>query len=186
MECSMNKTIGFIGIGVMGKSMARNLMQEGYHVQIFTRTKEKASDLVEQGAIWKNSVTALSTSSDIIISIVGYPSDVEEIYFGENGIIQNASTDTYIIDMTTSNPKLAKRIAEAAEEKGLHALDAPVSGGDIGARNGSLAIMVGGKQKDFDAMLPIFEIMGENIVLQGPAGAASIRKWLIKSQLLPT
>ncbi|WP_281269931.1 NAD(P)-dependent oxidoreductase [Gracilibacillus dipsosauri] len=176
MECSMNKTIGFIGIGVMGKSMARNLMQEGYHVQIFTRTKEKASDLVEQGAIWKNSVTALSTSSDIIISIVGYPSDVEEIYFGENGIIQNASTDTYIIDMTTSNPKLAKRIAEAAEEKGLHALDAPVSGGDIGARNGSLAIMVGGKQKDFDAMLPIFEIMGENIVLQGPAGAGQHTK----------
>ncbi|WP_058305805.1 NAD(P)-dependent oxidoreductase [Gracilibacillus massiliensis] len=172
----MTKTIGFIGSGVMGKSMASHLIDAGYHVHLFTRTKEKALELLNQGAIWEDTVASLATKSDIIITMVGYPSDVENLYLEENGIINNAKPGSYLIDMTTSDPQLAEEIAKVAETKKLHSLDAPVSGGDIGAKSGKLAIMVGGTQQDFDTMLPLFEIMGENIVLQGPAGAGQHTK----------
>ncbi|MBC5636941.1 NAD(P)-dependent oxidoreductase [Ornithinibacillus sp. BX22] len=168
--------IGFIGTGVMGKSMVLNLLSAGYPVAVYTRTKEKAQSLLEQGAAWKDSVAQLAAESEVIISIVGYPQDVEQVYFGENGIIENANTGTYIIDMTTSKPSLAKEIYNKAAEKGIHALDAPISGGDIGARNGTLAIMVGGDQVAFDTVYPIFEAMGSNIVLQGEAGAGQHTK----------
>ncbi|MGP4039924.1 NAD(P)-dependent oxidoreductase [Gracilibacillus sp. D59] len=172
----MTKTIGFIGTGVMGKSMAKNLMDAGHQIHLFTRTKSKAQDLLEDGAVWEDSVASLAKKVDVIISIVGYPYDVEAIYLGDNGIITNAQPGTYLIDMTTSDPVLAETIFNTAENKGLHSLDAPVSGGDIGAKNGKLTIMVGGKQEDFESMQPIFEKMGENIVLQGPAGAGQHTK----------
>lgn len=168
--------IGFIGTGVMGKSMVLNLLSAGYPVSVYTRTKEKAQSLLEQGAAWKDSVAQLAAESEVVISIVGYPQDVEEVYFGENGIIENAKTGTYIIDMTTSKPSLAKDIYNKASEKGIHALDAPVSGGDVGAKNGTLAIMVGGDQTSFDTVYPIFEAMGSNIVLHGEAGAGQHTK----------
>ena len=172
----MLKNIGFIGTGVMGKSMALNLLKAGYHVSVYTRTKTKAQELINQGAEWKDSVSELASTVDAIVTIVGYPQDVKEVYFGDNGIIENAKKGTYIIDMTTSKPSLAVEIHQKASEKGLFALDAPVSGGDIGAKSGTLAIMVGGDQKAFDAVLPVFEVMGENIILQGKAGAGQHTK----------
>src|SRR5699024_1817984 len=118
----------------------------------------------ENGANWKNSVAELAKSSDIIITIVGYPDDVENVYFGEGGIINNARANSFVIDMTTSKPSLAKKIYQKAKEKNIYAMDAPVSGGDIGAKNGTLAIMVGGNKNVFLEMKPIFEVLGENIV----------------------
>ena len=169
-------TIGFVGTGVMGKSMAANLQKAGYNIAIFTRTKEKAQALLENGAVWKETIKDLSQSADVILTMVGYPSDVEEVYFGTTGILENAKAGTYVVDMTTSKPTIAQEIFRKAAEKNIHALDAPVSGGDIGAKNGKLAIMIGGEQEAFDFLSPLFEILGENIVLQGPAGAGQHTK----------
>ncbi|SES97537.1 3-hydroxyisobutyrate dehydrogenase [Oceanobacillus limi] len=168
--------IGFIGTGVMGKSMVYNLLQSGYNVSIYTRTKSKAQDLLANGAQWKNSVAEIAQTSDLIITIVGYPKDVEEVYFGSNGILENAKPGSYVIDMTTSKPSLAVKIYEQAKANQIHSLDAPVSGGDVGAKNGSLAIMVGGDKDAFNAVSPIFNILGENIILQGDAGAGQHTK----------
>jgi 3-hydroxyisobutyrate dehydrogenase len=173
---TQNTRIGFIGTGVMGKSMALNLLKAGYSVVIYNRTKEKASELLNHGAIWKDNIAELSKETDVIISIVGYPTDVEEVYFGKSGIIENANKGTYLIDMTTSKPSLAVEIFKEAKEKGLYSLDAPVSGGDIGAKSGTLAIMVGGEKEAFDAVFPIFDVMGSNIILQGEAGAGQHTK----------
>ncbi|MBA2175072.1 NAD(P)-dependent oxidoreductase [Halobacillus locisalis] len=170
------ETIGFIGTGVMGTSMARNLMKAGYPVHLYTRTKSRAADLLNEGAEWKDSVASLAQAADIIITIVGYPRDVEEVYFGENGILEQARPGSYLIDMTTSSPQLAKEVGNQAASKQLHAFDAPVSGGDIGARNGTLSIMVGGEESSFPAILPVLESMGKNIVLQGPAGSGQHTK----------
>ncbi len=164
------KTIGFIGVGVMGKSMVRNLMKHGYEVSIYTRTKEKADEVIEEGAIWCDTVAECAKEKDVVITIVGYPKDVEEVYFGEAGIIANAKEGAYLIDMTTTSPKLSSRIYEEAKVVGKKALDAPVSGGDTGAKNGTLSIMVGGEKEDFDACYPIFEAMGSNILYEGKAG----------------
>lgn len=169
-------TIGFIGIGVMGKSMANNLMQAGYPLHVFTRTKEKAEQLIDNGAIWENSVASLAKSSDVIITIVGYPQDVEEVYLGEDGLLAHAKEGTYLVDMTTSKPSLAEVIYEQATHKKIYAIDAPVSGGDVGAKNGTLAIMAGGDQKVFNQLLPILNILGDNIILQGSAGAGQHTK----------
>ena len=172
----MKKKIGFVGTGVMGKSMAENLMDAGYDVHVYTRTKEKARTLLEKGARWEDSISKLASEVDVVITIVGYPSDVKEVYFGKDGIIENAKAGSYLIDMTTSSPFLAETIATRSVEKGLFALDAPVSGGDIGAKNGSLAIMVGGEKDAYNAILPVLEVMGENIVHQGPTGAGQHTK----------
>ncbi|MFP7170097.1 NAD(P)-dependent oxidoreductase [Terribacillus sp. 7520-G] len=170
------KKVGFIGTGVMGKSMSRNLMQAGFELAVYTRTKAKAEELIDAGAVWHDTPASLAASVDAIITMVGYPSDVQEVYFGENGILQHAKPGTYVIDMTTSKPALAEEIHAAAKDKGLFALDAPVSGGDVGAKNGKLAIMVGGDEDAFQAALPLFEAMGENIILQGPAGSGQHTK----------
>ncbi|WP_366248734.1 NAD(P)-dependent oxidoreductase [Terribacillus aidingensis] len=164
------KKVGFIGTGVMGKSMSRNLMQAGFELAVYTRTKAKAEELIDAGAVWHDTPASLAASVDAVITMVGYPSDVREVYFGENGIIHHARPGTYVIDMTTSKPALAEEIHTEAKDNGIFALDAPVSGGDIGAQNGKLAIMVGGEADAFQAVLPVFEAMGENIILQGPAG----------------
>ncbi|KGX91742.1 NAD(P)-dependent oxidoreductase [Pontibacillus marinus] len=171
-----DKTIGFIGSGVMGKSMAINLMKAGFTLNMFTRTKEKAQEVLDQGGTWKDSVADLAKDSDIIITIVGYPSDVEAVYFGKDGVIENAKAGTYTIDMTTSSPKLAQEIYSKAKAAGIHAFDAPVSGGDVGARNGNLAIMVGGAKEQFEIIRPALEAMGSNIVLQGEAGSGQHTK----------
>ncbi|RLL42105.1 NAD(P)-dependent oxidoreductase [Oceanobacillus piezotolerans] len=168
--------IGFVGTGVMGKSMARNLMNAGYAVNVYNRTKAKAEELIEKGAVWKETVKQLAQDSDVIFTMVGYPSDVEEVYFGGHGILENAKPNSYVVDFTTSKPSLAVEIYEKASEKEIYSLDAPVSGGDIGAQNGKLAIMVGGDQIAFNALLPIFEVMGENIILQGKAGSGQYTK----------
>ncbi|AUJ62132.1 NAD(P)-dependent oxidoreductase [Bacillus velezensis] len=172
----MNKTVGFIGLGVMGNSMASHILEAGYPVLVYTRTKQKAEEILNKGAVWQETVKDLSEKADIIITMVGYPSDVEEIYLGESGILRHAKEGAFVIDMTTSKPSLAKKIAEKAKEKSIHALDAPVSGGDIGARNGTLAIMAGGEKEAFEACLPLFSVMGENIQYQGPAGSGQHTK----------
>ncbi|MDL0427874.1 NAD(P)-dependent oxidoreductase [Bacillus velezensis] len=172
----MNKTVGFIGLGVMGNSMASHILEAGYPVLVYTRTKQKAEEILNKGAVWQETVKDLSEKADIIITMVGYPSDVEDIYLGENGILRHAKEGAFVIDMTTSKPSLAKKIAEKAKEKSIHALDAPVSGGDIGARNGTLAIMAGGEKEAFEACLPLFSVMGENIQYQGPAGSGQHTK----------
>ncbi|MGD2433692.1 NAD(P)-dependent oxidoreductase [Bacillus velezensis] len=172
----MNKTVGFIGLGVMGNSMASHILEAGYPVLVYTRTKQKAEEILNKGAVWQETVKDLSEKADIMITMVGYPSDVEEIYLGENGILRHAKEGAFVIDMTTSKPSLAKKIAEKAKEKSIHALDAPVSGGDIGAQNGTLAIMVGGEKEAFEACLPLFSVMGENIQYQGPAGSGQHTK----------
>ena len=164
------KKIGFIGVGVMGKSMVRNLMKQGFEVSIYARTKKKVEDVLAEGAIWCETIAACAKEKDAVITIVGYPKDVEEVYFSENGIINNATKGTYLIDMTTTSPKLSVKIYEKALERGLKALDAPVSGGDIGAKNGSLSIMVGGEKDDFTACQDIFKAMGTTIVYEGKPG----------------
>ena len=164
------KKIGFIGVGIMGKSMVRNLRKAGYEVAIYTRTKSKAEDVIAEGAVWCDTAAECARGRDAVITIVGYPKDVEEVYFGENGILANAEPGTYVIDMTTTSPKLAVRIWEAAEKAGLHAIDAPVTGGDTGAKAGTLTILAGGKEEDFNACVPVFEAMGKNINYEGKAG----------------
>ena len=168
--------VGFIGTGVMGSAMASHILEGGYKLSVYNRTKEKALALINKGAIWKDSVAQLAKDSNIVITIVGYPKDVEEVYLGENGIINNIKKGSYVIDMTTSKPSLAKKIYETAKQKGIFALDAPVSGGDVGAAEGTLSIMVGGDKEAFQNLKPIFELMGKNIVLQGGAGAGQHTK----------
>ncbi|MDN3955193.1 NAD(P)-dependent oxidoreductase [Sporolactobacillus laevolacticus] len=169
------KTIGFVGTGVMGKGMIRNLMKAGFTLQVYNRTKSKAEDLLAEGAVWKSSPAEAAEGADVVITIVGYPKDVASVYF-DNGIIDHAKSGAYLIDMTTSSPQLAEKIYEAATEKGLHALDAPVSGGDVGAQNGTLSIMIGGNQEDAEALAPVFQAMGKKIVYQGKAGAGQHTK----------
>lgn len=165
------KKIGFIGTGVMGKSMVRNLQKAGYELYIYNRTKERAAELIEEGAVWCGTPGECAKGRDAVITIVGYPKDVEEVYFSEDGILNHADPGTYLIDMTTTSPKLSIRIYEAGRKKNLHVLDAPVSGGDIGARKGTLAIMVGGDREDFDACHCLFQAMGTSIIHEGPAGS---------------
>lgn len=172
----MKQTIGFIGIGVMGKSMAGHLLSTGYSMNVFTRTASKAGELLARGAKWCNSVKEVAQNSDVIITIVGYPADVESTYFGQDGIIANCRQGAYLIDMTTSSPELAVRISSEAQKKGAMALDAPVSGGDIGAREARLSVMVGGDAQAFANVLPVLRAMGKNIVYQGPAGSGQHTK----------
>lgn len=170
------KKIGFIGTGIMGAAMAGHLMDAGFEVSVYNRTKAKADKLVAQGARWCDSAGACAQGQDVVITIVGYPKDVEETYLGEKGVIANAKAGAYLIDMTTSSPVLAEKIARAAAAKGLHAVDAPVTGGDTGAKNATLTILVGGEEASFTALQPVFKAMGKNIVYEGTAGAGQKTK----------
>jgi 3-hydroxyisobutyrate dehydrogenase len=162
-------SVGFIGVGIMGQSMAGHLLAAGYSVNLFNRTKSKTDALVAKGAKWFDTPGKVAAHSDLIITMVGFPSDVEEVYFGDKGIIASAN-NAILVDMTTSSPSLARKIAEAAAKKGLAAMDAPVSGGDIGARDAKLTIMVGGEKNVFDHVLPILQKLGTSIILQGGPG----------------
>ena len=168
--------IGFIGVGVMGNGMVKNLLRHGYEVSAYTRTRAKALEALDAGAEWRESAADCVRDADAVITMVGFPPDVEEVYFGERGILANARPGTLVIDMTTTSPRLAQRIYTEAADRGLSALDAPVSGGDTGARAGTLAIMVGGDREAFDRAVPIFEAMGKSIRYMGAAGSGQHTK----------
>ena len=164
------KKIGFIGVGIMGKSMVRNLMKAGFELHIFARTKAKVEDVIGEGAVFHESIAACVEGCDAVITIVGYPADVEEVYCKAGNIFDGAKPGAYLIDMTTSSPTLAERLYEEGTRRGFHVLDAPVTGGDVGAKNGTLSILVGGEKEDFEHCLPLFEAMGTNLNYQGKAG----------------
>ena len=168
--------VGFIGTGVMGKSMAIHLMKKYNNLHVYTRTKEKAQELLDLGAHWSSSPGELASSVDILFTIVGYPQDVKEIYFGEEGILENGIKDLIAVDMTTSKPSLAQEIYKKAKSRGIHTLDAPVSGGDTGARNGTLSVMVGGDPDIFEKAKPFMDSFGENIRYHGQAGSGQHTK----------
>ena len=171
-------TVAFIGIGVMGASMAGHLLDAGYRLRVFNRTPSRAEALVERGAVWADSAGEAAAGADVVVTMVGYPADVEAIYLAPGGIIESATAGAILVDMTTSSPALAETIAAAAAaaDRGLQALDAPVSGGDIGARNATLTIMVGGDEAAFSAVEPLLRVMGANVVLQGGPGAGQHTK----------
>lgn len=168
--------IAFIGTGVMGTSMAGHLLKAGAKISVYNRTKEKTKTLIDSGAVWADTPAAAVKGASVVFTMVGYPADVEEIYLGKNGIINAASAGTILVDFTTSDPELSVRIAEEAVSKGLFSLDAPVSGGDLGARNASLTIMVGGDQQSFDKVIPFFQTVGKTVILQGGPGAGQHTK----------
>lgn len=173
----MNKpVIGFVGLGVMGRSMARHLRAAGYEMVVFNRTRARADEIIALGARWADTPGDVARQAGVVITMVGYPRDVEEVYFASEGIIAHAGADALLIDMTTSTPGLARRIADAAHERGLAALDAPVSGGDIGAREARLTIMVGGAADAFARAQPILATFGKTITLMGGPGAGQHTK----------
>lgn len=169
-------SIGWIGTGVMGNAMCGHLLDAGHEVNLFNRTRAKAANLIERGANWHSTPKAVAGASEVVFSIVGYPRDVEQIALGPEGVLHSLRQGAVVVDMTTSSPELARTIYQAAEEKGAAALDAPVSGGDVGAREASLAIMVGGDQEAFDRVRPLFDIMGAHVALMGGAGAGQHTK----------
>lgn len=164
-------SIAFIGTGVMGRSMVGHLQQAGHALHVHNRTKEKASALLAAGATWHENAGSAAAAAAVVITMLGFPTDVESSYLGAGGIVERARPAALLIDMTTSSPVLARRIAEAAARRGLAALDAPVSGGDIGAREARLVIMVGGEAAAFARAKPLFDVLGKNIALLGGAGA---------------
>ena len=168
--------IGWIGTGIMGGSMAGHLQAAGHELYVFNRTKDKAESLLAKGAHWYKSPAEVIDNAETVFTMVALPIDVEEVYMGENGIFSTQGVCRIVVDMTTSRPSLAQTIARTAEERGIDSLDAPVSGGDIGARNATLAIMVGGKKEIFDIVLPLFQLMGQIISFMGGAGAGQHTK----------
>lgn len=170
------KKIAFIGVGIMGKSMVRNLMKAGFELHIFARSKDKVKDVIQEGATLHETISECVKGCEAVITIVGFPKDVEEVYFAPNNILDSAQAGTYLIDMTTTSPKLAEKIFAEGTAKGLHVLDAPVTGGDTGARNATLSILSGGNKEDFTACLPIFKALGTNINYQGQAGCGQHAK----------
>lgn len=168
--------ISFIGTGVMGASIVKHLLNASYEVTIFTRTKSKAEPLVALGAKWADNVAEAIEHADIIFTMIGMPSDVEEVYLSDHGIFANSHPSQIVVDMTTSSPELAITIAEKARSLKMDSLDAPVSGGDTGAKNGTLSIMCGGEKELFERLLPIMSVFGKQIVYQGQAGAGQHAK----------
>ena len=170
------RKVGFIGVGIMGKSMVRNLMKAGFELHIYARNRAKVEDVIGEGALFHDSIAACVKGCETVITIVGFPQDVEEVYFDEGGILESADAGAYLIDMTTTSPQISVKISKEGEEKGFHVLDAPVTGGDTGAKAGTLSILVGGREEDFQACMPLFEAMGTNINYQGEAGCGQHAK----------
>jgi 3-hydroxyisobutyrate dehydrogenase len=168
--------IGWIGTGVMGRWMCQHAMTKGYKATVYNRSKDKAQPLLDMGAGWADTPMEVAQKSDVVFAIVGFPKDVREVFLGSKGALAGSKAGTVLVDMTTSEPELAKEIYEAAKTKGVHALDAPVSGGDVGAKNAALSIMIGGDKDVVDAVTPLFECMGKTIVNQGGAGAGQHTK----------
>jgi len=168
--------LGWIGTGVMGASMAGHLLSAGYSITINTRSRDRAADLEANGATWADSPAEVAAGSDVTFAIVGFPADVREVFLGESGALAGAAEGSTLIDMTTSEPSLAVEIANAAKAKGVGAVDAPVSGGDVGARTAALSIMIGGEEADVARVMPLFEIMGKTLVHCGGPGAGQHTK----------
>jgi 3-hydroxyisobutyrate dehydrogenase len=168
--------IGWIGTGVMGRWMCEHAMKKGYAATVYNRSREKAQPLLDQGAAFADTPKAVAAASDVVFAIVGFPADVREVFLGKDGALAGAKAGTVLVDMTTSEPSLAVEIYEAAKAKGVASLDAPVSGGDVGAKNAALSIMIGGDQGVVAAVTPIFEAMGKTIVHQGGPGAGQHTK----------
>ena len=168
--------VGWIGTGVMGAPMCGHLLASGYPVTVFNRTPERARGLLERGAAWAESPQAVAQHADVVFTMVGFPDDLREIVLGPAGTLAGAGHGTILVDMTTSEPSLAREIYEAARARGVASLDAPVSGGDVGARAAGLSIMVGGDQDAFERVAPLLRCLGATIVHQGPAGAGQHTK----------
>jgi 3-hydroxyisobutyrate dehydrogenase-like beta-hydroxyacid dehydrogenase len=168
--------VGFIGTGVMGTSMARHLLAKGHPLFVYNRTRARAQPVVDAGGRWCDTPAELARQSQVVVSMVGTPSDVEGIYRGPGGVLEQLPAGSLAIDMTTSDPRLAIALAELGASRDIGVLDAPVSGGDIGARNATLSIMVGGEAGAFERARPILDVMGKTIVHQGPAGAGQYTK----------
>ncbi len=168
--------VGWIGTGVMGSSMCGHLMNAGYSATVYSRTQQKAQTLIDRGARWAATPRAVAENSDVVFSIVGFPADVREVLLGEQGALSGAKPGVVLVDMTTSQPSLAVEIYDTAKQKGVHSVDAPVSGGDIGARNAALSIMLGGDQAVVESLQPLWEAMGKTIVYQGLAGSGQHTK----------
>jgi 3-hydroxyisobutyrate dehydrogenase len=168
--------VGWIGTGVMGRWMCQHLQTKGYAATVYNRSKNKAQPLVDQGAAWADTPRAVAEHSDVVFAIVGFPCDVREVFLGTQGALSGSKAGTVLVDMTTSEPSLAKEIYDAAKAKGAAAIDAPVSGGDIGAKNAALSIMIGGDEDVVKPVKPLFECMGKTIVYQGPAGSGQHTK----------
>jgi 3-hydroxyisobutyrate dehydrogenase len=169
-------SIGWIGTGVMGAPMCGHLITAGYRVMVHSRTRAKTQPLTDRGARWAESPRATATTADVLFTMVGFPRDVRQVYFGADGIFAGARPGTVLIDMTTTHPSLSCEIADAATARGLYAIDSPVSGGDVGARNATLSIMVGGEKQAVQAVMPLFEILGKKIVHQGGPGSGQHAK----------
>ena len=168
--------VGWVGAGVMGAAMCGHVLGAGYPVTVTTRTKAKARGLLERGAVWADTPAEAAAASDVSFAIVGFPEDVREVFLGGEGLLAGASPGDLVVDMTTSEPALAAEIAERAAAMGVSAVDAPVSGGDVGARNGTLSIMIGGEEEAVERARPVFETMGKTIVRQGGPGAGQHTK----------
>jgi len=168
--------IGWIGTGVMGRWMCQHIMDKGFRTAVFSRTGEKAMPLLEKGAVWADSPGKLAEMSDVIFTMVGFPHDVRQVYMGSEGILSGAKPGSILVDMTTTQPALSQEIYAQAKEKGIYAIDAPVSGGDVGARNAQLSIMTGGDAEAVEAVMPLLRAMGKKIIHQGKAGAGQHTK----------
>jgi 3-hydroxyisobutyrate dehydrogenase len=168
--------IGWIGTGVMGRWMCQHLLSKGYPATVYNRSRDKAKPLLDAGAAWADSPRGVAERSDVVFAIVGFPKDVREVFLGPQGALAGSRAGTILVDMTTSDPSLSREICEAAKAKGVASIDAPVSGGDVGAKNAALSIMVGGDKEAVEAVRPLFECLGKTIVHQGPAGAGQHTK----------
>lgn len=171
-----NTRIGWIGTGIMGGPMCGHVLAGGYRTSIYNRTKSKAEDLINKGGVWCTSPDEVAKNSDIIFTILGYPVDVREVYFGKEGLFTSLNTGTVLVDMTTTEPTLSIEIYNKAKDQGAYAVDAPVSGGDVGAQNAKLSIMVGGDEEIFSSILPLLKLMGHQIVYEGGPGAGQHTK----------
>lgn len=180
--------IGWIGTGVMGRWMCEHCLKKGYSATVYNRSRDKAQPLLDLGATFADTPKAVATQSEVVFAIVGFPKDVREVFLGADGALAGSKPGTILVDMTTSEPSLAKEIAETAKAKGVFALDAPVSGGDVGAKNAALSIMIGGDKDVVAAVTPIFEAMGKTIVHQGGPGAGQhtkmVNQILISSNMI--
>jgi len=186
MQVIPGKTkIGWIGCGVMGGSMCGHLIKSGFDTRVFTRTRSKADPLIAAGATWAGSPAEVARDCDIVFAIVGFPQDVREIFLGKAGALSGIREGGVLVDMTTSQPSLAKEIFQAAKAKRVYAIDAPVSGGDVGAKNGTLSIMIGGDKSIVDALNPCWNAMGKTIVYQGLAGSGQHTK-MVNQTLIAT
>ena len=168
--------IAWIGTGVMGSAMVGRLLKNHFQVNVYSRTKEKANTVIQEGAVWHDCIASCVKNADVIITMVGYPRDVRDVYLGETGILAQAKEGAIAIDMTTTSPKLSQELYKIGKENGIDVLDAPVSGGDVGAKNGTLSIMVGGDQEVFEMCMPIFEVLGSTIHHTGAAGSGQHTK----------